>query len=171
MYEYAPKPRRIREKIWMSGCLFSGMLSYGFGQILPYPVFYQLFAVIALTGAVLITVRYLLRDYLYRVEVSENGDSADFIITEQMGRRRDVVCRISVSDIVEMIPVSDFSSRELSEKVKKRTFYRYVSQFQPENAYLLEIFDDEKTYFLEICGDERLIFILSERKKQYLSDI
>lgn len=171
MYEYAPQPRRIREKIGMSVCLIFGMLSYGFGQILPYPVFYQLFAVFALTVSILITVRFLLRDYVYRVSPSENGEFFDFTVTEVMGKRRVVMCRISVEDIGEITPASTLSSRELSEKIQKRPFYRYVSQWKPKNAYLLEIFDDEKTYFLEICADDGLILALSQQKKQYLSDI
>lgn len=171
MYEYAPKSRRIREKIGMSVCLILGMLSYGFGQILTYPFLYQLFAVFALTVSILITVRFLLRDYVYRVSSLENGERLDFTVTEVMGKRRMVMCRVAVSDIGEITPVSRLSSRELSEKIQKRPFYRYVSQWKPQNAYLLEIFDDEKTYFLEICADDGLILALSEQKKQYLSDI
>ena len=169
MYEYAPKLKKLREKIWMSVCLFFGVLLYGFGQILPYPILYQLISVLLLTAAVLITVRYLLRDYIYRVTVKEDG-SADFTITEVMGKRKTVVCRISVGEIQEITPLLGLSPKEISQKCGKAVLYRYVSQWKPSSPYLLEIFDDEKSYFLEISADQGLVDLLLDLKKQYLSD-
>ncbi len=170
MYEFAPKPKKLREKIWMSICLFLGVLLYCFGQILPYPILYQLTSVLLLTAAVLITVRYLLRDYIYRVTFNEDGTMADFTVTEVMGRRKTVVCRISVLEICEITSLSGLSSKEISKKCEKAPLYRYVSQWKPLNPYLLGIFDDEKNYFLEICADQKMVDLILSLKKQYLSD-
>ncbi len=171
MYEYAPKPRKLREKIRMSVCLFFGVLLYGFGQILPYPMLCQFASVALLTAAVLITVRFLLRDYVYRVSIGEDGSTADLTVAEIMGKRNTVVCRVSVSEIRGITPISALSSKEIKNKCGKSPLYRYVSQWKPADAYLLEIFDEEKNYFLEISADQRLLDLLSDSEKQYLSDL
>ena len=169
MYEFSPKPHRIREKVWMSICLFMGVLAYGFGQILSYPILYQLFSVVMLALAVLITVRYLLRDYLYRVELSENG-SEDLTVIETVGKRRTVVCRVSVREIVNILPATEIKERQVLRAWQKKGIYRYTPLMRSKSSLFLEIFDEEKTYFLEIYADSDLILLLKELKKQYLSN-
>ena len=171
MYEYAPRLKKTREKIWASVCLLMGAVAYGFGELLPYPALYQLLAVGSLAAAILITVRYLLRDYIYRIVPVEDGGRMDLTVVEVMGKRRTVVCRVSVSDIQTIKPISEISRQKMSDRKGNAPLYRYVSEFHPSNAYFLEILDDEKTYFLEICADSELISIIEACKKQYLSDI
>ena len=170
MYEFAPKAKKIREKIWMSVCLFFGVLSYSFGQILPYPMACQLLSVILLTGAVLITVRYLLRDYVYCVEVDAEGAPADLVIVEVMGKRRTVVSRVRVAGIGQILLGREIASKKDLRGLQKKEIYRYISQMSRSESVFLEILDDEKCTFLEICADSQLISILEGCKKQYLSD-
>ena len=170
MYEFTPAPKRTGEKLWMSVCLLLGAASYGFGQILPYPVVYQLLAVILFTVSVTISVRYLLRDYVYRVEADDRGISTDLIVTEVMGRRRTVVCRISVDQIGQILSATEVAAQKSHRSIKKKGLYRYVSQMGSNGSAFLEILDDEKVYFLEIYADQALISLLKAQKKQYLSD-
>ena len=169
MYEFAPKPKRTREKLWMSVCLLFGVLSYGFGQILPYPMACQLLSIILLTAAVMITVRYLLRDYSYRLDEGE-GDLAELTVTETMGRRRTVVCRVSVADIGQILVGPEDVNAVSRRKMKKKGLYRYLSQIRSDQSVFLEILDDGNRYFLEILADQRLISMLKQHKKQYLSN-
>ena len=170
MHEFAPKPKKTKEKIIMSVSLLLGAVSYGVGTLLPYPALYQLFTVLCLTAAVLITVRYLLRDYIYRVMLKEDG-ALDLTVTEIMGKKRTVVCRISAEDIKAITPLAVVSRKELYKKCKGKPLYRYVSELQPQEVYLLEIFDERTPYYLEISADKTLIALLKSDEKQYLSDL
>ena len=170
MHEFSPKPKKIKEKIIMSISLLLGAVSYGVGTLLPYPALYQLFTVFCLTVAVLITVRYLLRDYIYRVIPKDDG-TLDLTVTEIMGKKRTVVCRVLVEDIKAIIPLAAIPRKELSKKYKGKPLYRYVSELQPQEAYLLEIFDERMPYYLEISADKTLIALLKFDEKQYLSDL
>ena len=171
MYEFAPKPRRVKEKIWMSLCFVFGAVSYGFGQILPYPVVCQLFAVSLFTAAVLIVVRYLMRDYVYCMETDSDGTATDLVIVELMGKRRTVVCRVSVMDIGRILPATEVANRKAFQQMKEKGVYRYLSRMKSENSTFLEILDDEKNYFLEIETVPQLISMVEDLKKQFLSDI
>ena len=171
MYEYIPKLNKSREKIWLGVCMIVGALAYGVGNLLPYPALYQLLSVAAFVVAVLISVRYLLRDYIYRITPKSDGEGADLTVVEVMGKRRSVVCRVSVSDIQSVTSLTERRRQKMSNSCEKIAVYRYVSEFQPQNAWLLEVLDDEKTYFLEICADSELISLLEDLKKQYLSDL
>ena len=171
MYEYAPRLKKTREKIWVSVCLLLGAVAYGFGNLLPYPVLYQLLAVGLLAAAILITVRYLLRDYIYCVTPSKDGEDLDLTVVEVMGKKRTVVCRVSVADIQSVTRVTDRRGQKTSDSQRKTPVYRYVSELQPQNACLLLVLDNKNSYFLEICANEELISVLEGFKKQYLSDI
>ena len=170
MYEFAPKLKKIGEKLWMSVFLFFGVLSYSFGQILPYPMACQLLSVILLTGAVLITVRYLLRDYIYCVETDADGTPADLVVVEIMGKRRTVVCRVRVTEVGQILLGREIGSKKDLRRLQKKGVYRYVSQMSRKNSAFLEILNDENCTFLEIYADQQLISMLMECKKQYLSD-
>lgn len=170
MYEFAPKPKKLKEKLWMSVCLFFGVLAYSFGQILPYPMACQLLSVILLTGAVLITVRYLLRDYIYRVDVDEDGEPIRLVIVEVMGKRRTVVSRVSMTEIGQILPRGELGAKKDVRSLQKKGVYRYLSLMGSEKSTFLELLDDEKCAFLEIQADAQLISILNGCKKQYLSD-
>ena len=170
MFEFAPKPSRIKEKLWMSLCFVFGTVSYGFGQILPYPMVCQLFAVALFTAAVLIMVRYLMRDYVYCVETDADGMDAELVIVETMGKRRTVVCRVAVTDIVGIFSATDVANLKKLKPMKAKGIYRYLSQMKSENSTFLEILDDGKSSFLEIETIPDLIAMLQESKKQFLSD-
>lgn len=165
MYEYTPNSQKSTEKLLMGLCLILGAVSYGFGQILPYPALYQLFATACFAAVVIVTVRYLLRDYTYSVIEGEDG-THDLTVTEIMGKKRAVVCRVALADIGGVEPIT-----QKNKTATKRAVYRYVSEIKPRDAYLLEILDEREPYHLVICADETLLALLKENKKQYLSEL
>ncbi|MBR7099094.1 MAG: hypothetical protein IKC59_06735 [Clostridia bacterium] len=165
MYEYSPSPKKATEKLLMGLCLLIGAVLYGFGQILPYPAIYQLLATACFAAVVIVTVRFLLRDYTYSVIEGEDG-AVDLTVTEIMGRKRAVVCRVAIAEIGRIEPLKKHSKAD-----PKRAVYRYVSEFKPKDAYLLEILDEYEPYNLVICADETLIALLESNKKQYLSEL
>lgn len=168
MYEFAPKLKKIREKIVMSVCLLISSLAYGVSGFLPYPALYQLFAVILLTVAVLVIVRYLLRDYVYCIREDENGEACELSIVELMGKKQTVVCRVSLEEVENILPRSVFVQSGMR---RGNEIYRYVSEMFPENAFFVEILNGEKKFYVEICADRTLTELISSRKKPHLSDI
>ena len=153
LYEFEPSLKKIREKIVMSVCLLLSSLAYGVSNFLPYPALYQLLAVILLTVAVLMIVRYLLRDYVYAIHADESGEVREFVIVEVMGKKQSVVCRVSLADVDNMLPRADFLK---SERRRQMEIYRYVSEMFPENAFYLEIANEEKRFFVEVLADRTL---------------
>lgn len=168
LYEFEPRLKKIREKIIMSVCLLLSSLSYGVSGFLPYPALYQLLAVILLTVAVLVIVRYLLRDYVYAIHADEDGDGCELVIVEILGKKQTVVCRVSLADVEKMLPCALFLK---SEGKRKGEIYRYVSEMFPEDAFFLEVSNSEKHFFVEILADQRLSQLISSCKKQDLTEI
>jgi hypothetical protein len=166
LYEFMPTVKKIREKIVMSVCLLLSSLAYGVSNFLPYPVLYQLFAVILLTVAVLMIVRYLLRDYVYAIHADENGEACELVIVEVVGKKQTVVCRLPLSDVKGMLPRAAFLK---SEDRRQAEIYRYVSEMLPENAFYLEISSEEKRFYVEILADRTLEGLISSRHEQDLT--
>ena len=166
LYEFEPRLKKIREKIVMSVCLLLSSLAYGVSNFLPYPSLYQLLAVILLTVAVLMIVRYLLRDYVYAIHADENGEASELIIVEIMGKKQSVVCRVSLADVDKMIPCALFLKSELRRQTE---IYRYVSEMVPENAFYLEISSAGKQFVVEILADRTLEKLISSGQKQDLT--
>jgi len=168
MYKYVPKPKKIREKIIMSVCLLLSALSYGVSSFLPYPALYQLFTVVSLTAAVLIIVRYLLRDYVYCICEDENGDAYELVVVEIMGKKQTVVCQILLENVGSVYSRQEFAEGDVP---RKSNIYRYVSELFPEDGYFVRVLDGEKNFFIQICADMRLLELIKSRKPQEMSDI
>ncbi len=166
LYEFEPRLKKNREKIVMSVCLLLSSLAYGVSNFLPYPALYQFLAVILLTVAVLMIVRYLLRDYVYAIHADENGEASELVIVEIVGKKQTVVCRVSLADVDNMLPRAAFLKSELRRQTE---IYRYVSEMFPENAFYLEISNEEKQYVVEVLADRTLENLISSRQKQDLT--
>ena len=167
MYEYAPKPRRRKEKLLVSAAAVLAAASDGCNAIgLPYPFVYQLVAVACLGTGILLAVRYLLRDYIYRVVSHHGGETPDLVVTELYARRKTVVCRISLGDVTSVCPLSEQARGD-----GKRRRYCYTAERTPENGYLLSVCDGDGDYDVVICADEGLLNLIKQFKKQDLSDL
>ncbi len=168
MYRYAPKPKRIRERIVLSVCLVLAAAAYCLGNVgLPYPVIYQMMAIGLFGAAACILLRYMLRDYVYRLEEGRDG-AVELTVTELYARRETVVCRIRVQDVVE---ARRFGRGEKSDRSVRR--FVYTAERFPKDGCLLSASDGDGGYEVVICADEdlyRLISELAKEKKQEMSD-
>ena len=163
MYEYFPKEPKKRERLLLA-CLAVGAFSlYGISRIpaMPFPAIWQLLAVVLLGGVVVVLTQYLIRDFCYRIEMSEDGAVPDFTVTEYCGKRITVVCRISLNDIVELRPITDKEYKHLTRTQKGRRVYDYTCRIDPGNLYLLTARDKDELYDVRIVADERLAEYLS----------
>ncbi len=165
MYEYVPNPSRLREKITVS---IAGILAAVLYVVstLPKTVFawaFQLGAILCLTLAILITTRYLLRNFAYRVEPAEYGDGMDFVILETYGKRITTVCRISLDDIRKAEPWNEKTKSAWKNEMKGKRVYRYAPELFARNATVVCIEESDATSFLLISADPQLLRILSSR--------
>jgi hypothetical protein len=118
--------------------------------------------------AVLVTVRYLLRDYVYCVREDENGEADELTVIEIMGKKQTVMCRVSLRDVGRILPRSVFLQLKMQ---RENTVYRYVTEMFPKDGYFVEILNQDQDFFIELCADDVLIDLIQSHKKQDLSDI
>ena len=107
--------------------------------------------------------RYVMRRYVFRIE--PRADAApdaplDFVVTEHYGRRVSTVCRISVADIEQIIPITPENRRALTAHQKGRFFYDYTADLFSQNRYLLLVQSGEHRFVARILADERLLMLL-----------
>ena len=163
MYEYAPNPSRLREKIIVA---IAGILAAVLYVVstLPKTAFawtYQLGAVLCLTLAVLITTRFLLRYFVYRIEPSDGGNGTDFVILEGYGKKITTVCRISQEDIRKIEPWTKETKAAWKAEMKGKRVYRYTAELSPRDAVAIRTEEAGETCFLIISADLRLSELLS----------
>lgn len=161
MCEYHTKGKKRRERLVLLVSLLLGSVSFGFSMLpaVLYPMLYQLLAVLCFVLSVWMLVRYLMRDYIFRVYPREDGKNGgpDLTITEIYGRKRTVVCRVSVSDILEVEEITKENRRELKAKQRGKDVYVYTGEMRPPSLYLLTVADGETVFFLQIYADEALL--------------
>ena len=162
MYEYAPLLTKRKERMIAILLLFLGLGLFGFSRIpgIPIPVIYQALGMLCLVATVGLVSRYLTRRYTYRVEPRDDGvedNVPDLVITEHYARRVLVVCRISVADIVEILPITDENQAEIKEKRGKQSFYDYTADLFSQNRYFLTVSDGEHHFCMRILADEELL--------------
>ncbi len=169
MYEYDPKSPKKEEKAIVLGLLAIAAILFGVGAIpgIPYPALYQFAAVFSLTGMVLVLSRCLLRRYTYAIAAREDAapDAApDLVITEFYGNgnRAAVVCRISLSDIEEVLLLTRENRKSVSSLLKKKRVYHYLAKLIAKNIYLLTVRDEDEIFYIRILADEKLISALSK---------
>lgn len=152
MYVYRPEFPKKREKLlaWFLAAL--GIVFYFTSQIpgAPSPALLQMFGVGALAGMILLVSMCILRSYSYELTENENG-KIDFIITEHYSRRKTVVCRVGLEDVVSVVPF-DANSKKEKEKI-----YTYTGILFDEKRYLVEVEAHGEHFFVIICADETLL--------------
>lgn len=163
MYEYAPRSDKKLEKILFSGLLLLAAIFY-IGSMMPnmpLPAMFQAVAFLCITFAIILISRYLITRYVYRVQPSQTREGLDFEIVEYCGRRITTVCRIGVSEIVSVTPVTRENRRALARTHKRATVYRYTGTLSVDGTYLLYVEHGEEHFYLYILSDAHLERILS----------
>lgn len=161
MLEYNTKGKKTREWIVFSVSLALGACSFGF-SVLPkvmYPMLYQLLAVLCFGLGVWMLIRYLMRDYMFRIALREDGANGlpDFTVTEAYGKKRTVVCRVSVADVLSVEEITKENRNALKAKQRKKDVYVYTGELCPPKLYLLTLQDGETTFFLQIYAEDAFI--------------
>ena len=156
MYLYHPKFQKKKEKLLAWFLVALGVALYVASQFpgVPVPGLVQILGVGSLAGCILIVSMYILRSYSYELVENEEGKT-DFIITEHYSRRKTVVCRVGVEDIVSVTLLDP------SWKKEKQTVYTYTGILFDENRYLVEMNTHGEHIFVIICADETLLKLLA----------
>lgn len=158
MYAYHPKFQKKKEKLLAWFLVALGVALYIASQFpeVPIPGLVQILGVGSLAGCILIVSMYVLRSYSYELVENEEGKT-DFIITEHYSRRKTVVCRVGLSDVVSVVPYDQ------NRKKEKNTVYTYTGILFDEKRYLLEMQANGEHFFVIICADETLLNLLVKR--------
>ena len=106
-----------------------------------------------------IAARYLLRRYIYRVAPCENGgETLDLTVIEIVGKRRRVLCRISLDDIEEI-------TREHAQKKRgDERFFQYTDEIYSPSFCVLTVRDGSARCRIQMMADETLFHILKNRR-------
>ena len=169
MYRFESNGSRKPLHAMVIGAVVAAMLLFSLSTRdgMPVPMLLQLGAVICLSTAVYLAVRYSLRLYRYVVEPSGITDAAgveqaDLIITEIVGKRETVVLRVGLRDIsrVEVVRRKDQKAMDaLQASLRGQTVFRYANT--PVLAEACYIFLPEEKAVAVIPVDARMIQILN----------
>ena len=135
-YTCAPKSRSRRAYLYVLGCVLFATALWTVPAMTnaPYGLIWHFAALFSLTVALLVTVRYLVRRYVYRIVATEDG-GFDFVVLEISGKRTVCVCRVSTDSFRAIV-------RE--EKGKRiRLTYDWSTDLGTR-AYLLTLTDGEE---------------------------
>jgi hypothetical protein len=162
MYAYRPKFQKKKEKL-ISGFLTAlGIVLYFTAHIpgAPYPAFIQLAAFVCLAGMILLVSMCIMRSYEYAIEETKDG-KIDFVITEHYGRRTTVVCRVSLSDVQSVLPLTSETKEQYKALKKQGSHYSYTGVLFDEKCYLVEMHAHGEHVFVRVCADETLLNLLA----------
>lgn len=162
MYAYRPQFEKKKEKLLSLSLALVGVVLYGSSQIpgAPFPGLIQILGIAFLAVAILLISMCIMRRYDYVLEADENGKT-DFIITEYYGRRTMVVCRVRLSDVCSVLPITKDTEEQRKALKKEGTHYSYTGVLFDEKRYLVEMNAHGEHVFVTICADERLVELLS----------
>ena len=115
--------------------------------------------------SLLIFKRFVFRRYSYAIVRRDFEAAFDFTVTEQVGARGRIVCRIGVDDIRSVERETKKSYRALHKSHREDTWYDYSMDFFGGGAVLLAIGEEEEKAVVRISFDETLTNLLSLDKK------
>lgn len=156
MYEYKVKRKNKAAAITIAFsfavsaiCLFGGRFSGSFRSVT------EIVGLLAFFFAILIMGRYLLREYIYSVEKTENGE-VDLTVVEVQGKRRTTVCRIGLSEIKEILFEDPVSRGAVRKRLKPMKRYDYCIDLSPSRSIHLLFSDGDRAVAVRLEPDERM---------------
>ena len=126
-----PKKEKKTERLSFS-CILSGILSMGISSIFDYRVIFQIISVALIVAGIQLLVRFVLSDYRYLIDDRDDG-TAELFVYRKQGKRDVLVCRMSLSAVVEMFAFG-------TKKAEVKARYNYTQNFGAVGYSL--IFDD-----------------------------
>ena len=169
MYEF--KPQRPHDKarklivLFFAGAAALFLLTVPLEGV-PFLWVIQLLAILLLVVAVFLVTRYVTKTYEYAVEPTDDG--ADLTVTEisSGGKRRIVVCRISLSGI-ESVRAIVGKDEELSAIRKaRRKIFDYRIDVAPEKSILAVANEGGEEYILLFAYDDEFLSILERNENE-----
>lgn len=164
MYEYHPQFKKKKEKLLACFLAALGVVLY-FSARIPgvlIPGVIQILAVCSFAGSILVISMCVLRSYSYQLTEGEDG-RIDFLITEFYSRRKTVVCRVGLEEIVSVVPFEKSAQCKTKAEKGKEKVYTYTAILFDEKRYCVEIHTQEEQIFVIICADEALLNLLDKR--------
>lgn len=164
MYAYRPNFQKKKEKLLVWFLTALGFILYITSRVpgAPVPGILQILGVFCLAGMILLVSMCIKRRYDYVLEQNENG-KIDFTITEYYGRRTTVVCRVSLSEVCSVLPLTKETEEKYKSLKKQGTHYSYTGILFDEKRYLVEMQAHGEHFFVRICADETLVKLLTDR--------
>ena len=162
IYEYAPAFPKRKERLLciasllLGGALFGGSMFPG----LSMPWILQLCAFACFVVFIMLVSLCIMRSYVYTVEERADG-TPDFIITEYYGRRRTVVCRVSLSSVRSVMPYTKERAAAHGKRRESVKKFVYTAILFDEARYLVEI-EEEERFLVCICANDGLLRILEQ---------
>ena len=123
-------------------CLAFSIAGIGLRSVL------QAIMLILVVAAMMICERYYIASFEY-VVTDKTGDY-DFVVIRTSGRRRNTVCRLSLSAADKLICIS---ANEKNKPDTKGKLYDYTGSMLPQKYYLLTFSEEDVTRKLELNGD------------------
>ncbi len=160
MYEYAPRSKKNRELRLFLVTLTPALLFWLLPCLpqTPAPMLCRLLGACAAMASAWIAARYLLRSYVYRIAPRGNDDgSLDLTVTESFGKRRRVVCRISLADIEAVTRESGSKRRGFA---RPETCFQYTDVIFSDLFCVLTVYEENAICRIKIMADEKLYSIL-----------
>ncbi len=150
---YIPKKENKARRVsfW---CIISGIIVMGFSSLVPYRALLQLAAMVLVIIGIQLLVRFVLSDYRYIINDCDNG-TAELLIYKKQGSRDTLVCRISLSAVIENF------ERE-NKKPQADKCYNYTQNLGAK-AYSLIFLDGEKRVEIIIEPDTAFVNAINAR--------
>ena len=169
MYVYTP-PHNKRQATVISAILFAAAaLTFMFGNFLPMRLIWQVVAIGTLTAGILITSRFVLTEYRYKLnDLAHLHESNQLIVESVQGKNVKTVCSLTLETRVGFAKYE--SLKQIEEKYGhiSRSFSYSPNLFsESKYAYIFE-FNDETNMILLDCDDE---FVRQFRMRTEVMDV
>ena len=170
MYEYRSNEKKTFEAIVAALLLLFSTATLGASGFFEPPVssLLRLLSSVGALATVWVVATTLGRSYAYRVAPSDRGDaSLDFTVTERIGKRTRIVCRIAVCSVEKILTRREARTEEKQAKDRERHTFCYTGRFLSREEYFLIVRDDDGESWVRICADERLILLLKSEDSNF----
>ncbi len=156
MYTYKAKRKNKAAAVTvaLSSAASAVLLLLGplFGVLRAYS---EVLGLVVLSFAILVAGRYLLKDFVYMLGETEDGD-CEFTVIEVQGKRRTAVCRIALSEIDGAFVETPEERGAIKERLRETKRYDYCPDLLPYRSLYLLFSDRDRAVSVRIEPDEKM---------------
>lgn len=147
MYAFNSPSRGKPIHILTVSCYVAAIILLGVSSIdgVPYPMIYQMAAILSAAAGIYLTTRYVLKQYTYTLTKSTVVDAAgqpttDLVITEAVGKKVTTVARIGTRDVASVTVIREDDPQKKEKKAAlcqgKRVFTYINTPFIAGACYI-----------------------------------